>query len=100
MLGTDKKDTMTNAVTKVVLNYKNCDGFLYDRMCKYAPTAKNNKKLQQIKYYGVDNFHGKKHSEKCKYCAKNCKSVSKRFKGVNGSSAEHFLHGLGSTPRP
>ena len=66
----ENNEVVTKSLKRVLPTYENCDGFMLDRQCKYAPKAAENPALEQIEYYGVDPFHAKGHNEKCKYCGK------------------------------
>ena len=79
---------VTKSLKRVLPQYDECDGFMYDRQCRYAPTAKLNPKLEQIEHWAVDPFHGHKHTKKCKFCARNSRALKKRFKKTNGSACE------------
>lgn len=40
---------------------------VYDRNCKFAPSAERDEDLKQLKYYPVDTWRDEKHNEACKY---------------------------------
>ena len=82
---------VTASLEKILPYYPSCDGFIYDRQCRYAPTASAIASLSQIEHWCVDAFHAFKHKKGCKYCAKNRRSIKRRFKGVNGSAAERVF---------
>ena len=84
----EDKHVVTKCLTKVLAACPACNGFVYDRQCRYAPWARKQGSLSQLKYYAVDAFHAFKHNSRCQYCAKNDRKIARRFKGVNGSACE------------
>jgi hypothetical protein len=84
----ERNQIVTDGLTKVLPIYKNCNTFVYDRNCGFAPSAKKDPKLGQIVNYPVEPWHGNKHTKKCKYSLRNNRSYRKLLKGVNCSICE------------
>jgi hypothetical protein len=78
----------TEALEKVLPLYKDVDCFIYDRCCKYMPSAIENDNLKQIKYYTTDKFHGFKHVSSCKCRPQSVRRLNNRLKHVNTSVCE------------
>ena len=71
----EDNEVVSNSLFRVLPLYPKCNGFLMDRMCKYAPKNAGHPKLSQIKHFGVDELHAFGHSSKCKYLGVSIKMV-------------------------
>ena len=76
------------SLLKALPLYPNCDTFVYDRNCGFAPSHERLDEFAQIKYWPVEPWHGVKHKERCKYCTKNNASYKRKLRGVNCSICE------------
>ena len=76
------------SLERVLPLYKECDAFIMDRVCKFAPQASKKTSLKQIKYYIVDKFHAKGHVKKCKFNPLLVSRLKRRCRGVNTSICE------------
>lgn len=73
------------ALEAVLPEYPKCDALIMDRACSFAPSASKLKSMEQLKFFIVDKFHARTHSEGCK-CNPWCvRRLMRRIKGVNTS---------------
>lgn len=79
------------SLLKTLPKYKNLDGFVMDRVCSFAPNAKEDPAFKQIKYWAIDHFHALKRKKTCSYNPLHVKRLGKRFKGINLSAAEQVF---------
>ena len=82
---------MHSSLLTILPKYKNLDGFVMDRVCGFAPKAKEDSDLKQIKYWAIDHFHALRHKQTCAYNPLYVKRLGKRFKGINLPAAEQVF---------
>jgi hypothetical protein len=87
----ESNDVAEMSLEKVIPLYKQCDGFVMDRVCAFVPCASGNGKLRQIKYWAVDKFHALKHKKTCKHNILQVRRLVNRFKKTKTSACEQVF---------
>ena len=58
---TENNPVVRKSLLKILLKYKNLDGFVMDRVWGVAPSVKTDQAFKQIKFWAVDHVHALKH---------------------------------------
>jgi hypothetical protein len=78
----ENNEIVMSSLKSVLPLYPKCNASVYDRACKFAPSAEKEPTLKQLKYYIVDKFHATKHNAKCKCNPQKIPSLQRRLRGV------------------
>ena len=88
MMNPEDQKVMLEVLQQSLAVAPTADCIVYDRICRCMKTIKKHQETKQVKYWCVDRFHAKGHSDKCEHSPLNVKRLDNRLKGVNTSIAE------------